>query len=80
VDDGAFAMYTAASGTLQWWNMPGSRHNKKGCIFSFADGHAELWTWHGSVVPAAENNPNYAPYTPADTSDDLARVQACTCP
>ena len=80
VDDGAFAMYPAGSGINEWWNMPGSRHNNRGCLFSFADGHAELWTWHGSVVPAQENNPNYAPYTPADGSDDLARVQAATCP
>jgi prepilin-type N-terminal cleavage/methylation domain-containing protein/prepilin-type processing-associated H-X9-DG protein len=79
VDDGCFALDPAGSGQNRWWNMPGSRHNK-GCIFSYADGHAEYMKWHGTVVPAEENDPNYKPYTPADTSDDLARVQAGTLP
>jgi len=79
VDDGDFAMYPAGSGQNIWWNMPGSRHNK-GTTWGFADGHVEYWKWHGTVVPSQENNPNYAFYTPADSSDDLSRVQACTCP
>jgi len=86
VDDGDFALDPAGSGENRWWNMPGSRHNK-GTTWSFADGHAEYWKWHGTVVPAAENgtpnstsNPNYMAYTPADSSDDLPRVQACTSP
>ncbi len=79
VDDGDFAMYPAGSGINEWWNMPGSRHST-GTTWSFCDGHCEYWRWHGTVVPFAETNPNYAPYTPADSSDDLARVQACTSP
>ena len=79
VDDGDFAMYPTGSSENEWWNMPGSRHGK-GTTWSFCDGHCEFWAWHGSVVPNAENNPNYAAYTPADTSDDLSRVQACTSP
>ena len=79
VDDGDFAMYPAGSGQNEWWNMPGARHNN-GTTWSFCDGHCEYWKWHGTVVPFSENNPNYTPYTPADTSDDLSRVQACTCP
>ena len=78
VDDGCFAIYPAGSGINEWWNMPGARHNR-GCIFSFADGHAEYWKWHGSVVPNAEKPP-YSQYTPADNSDDLPRVQAGTVP
>jgi prepilin-type N-terminal cleavage/methylation domain-containing protein/prepilin-type processing-associated H-X9-DG protein len=81
VDDGVFAMYPAGSGENIWWNMPGSRH-QRGTTWSFADGHCEYWKWHGTVVPAAEYNPSYQTYySPAyDNSDDLARVQACTCP
>jgi len=78
VDDGDFAMYPAGSGLNEWFNMPGSRHNK-GSTFSFADGHVEYWKWHGTVVPAAELQYGGA-YTPADSSDDLPRVQAGTCP
>jgi prepilin-type N-terminal cleavage/methylation domain-containing protein/prepilin-type processing-associated H-X9-DG protein len=86
VDDGCFALDPAGSGENRWWNMPGARHDR-GTTWSFADGHGEYWKWHGSVVPNAENgppnatsNPNYAPYTPADSSDDLSRVQADTSP
>jgi prepilin-type N-terminal cleavage/methylation domain-containing protein/prepilin-type processing-associated H-X9-DG protein len=79
VDDGDFAMYPTGSGQNVWWNMPGSRH-QRGTTWSFADGHVEYWKWHGTVVPSAEYNVNYAPYTPADTSDDLSRVQADTSP
>jgi prepilin-type N-terminal cleavage/methylation domain-containing protein/prepilin-type processing-associated H-X9-DG protein len=79
VDDGDFAMYPTGSSENEWWNMPGARHSN-GTVWSFCDGHCEYWKWHGYVVPNAENNPNYAPYTPADNSDDLARVQACTSP
>jgi prepilin-type N-terminal cleavage/methylation domain-containing protein/prepilin-type processing-associated H-X9-DG protein len=73
VDDGAFTV--AVAGGLHdgtWWNLPGSRHNK-GTTLSFADGHVEYWKWHGTAVL---NFPGY--YQAADSSDDLARVQACT--
>lgn len=75
VDDGDFA--TAVPGGPhdgQWWNLPGSRHNK-GTTWSFADGHAEYWKWHGTAVL---NFTGY--YATADSSDDLRRVQACTSP
>jgi prepilin-type processing-associated H-X9-DG protein len=74
VDDGDFAIYPAGSGNNKWWNLPGSRHSN-GTIWSFADGHAEYWKWHGTAVL------NFtAYYQDADSSDDLARVQACTSP
>lgn len=81
VDDGDFAMYPAGSGQNVWWNTPGSRH-LNGTTWSFADGHCEYWRWHGTVVPNQEVNPytGNAHYVPADSSDDLSRVQACTCP
>jgi prepilin-type processing-associated H-X9-DG protein len=75
VDDGDFA--TAVVGGANdgtWWNLPGSRHNK-GTTWSFADGHAEYWKWHGAAVLTFN-----AYYQPADSSDDLPRVQAGTCP
>ena len=73
VDDGAFAV--AVPGGLHdgtWWNLPGSRHNK-GTTLSFADGHVEYWKWHGTAVLQFTGY-----YEAADSSDDLARVQACT--
>jgi prepilin-type processing-associated H-X9-DG protein len=75
VDDGDFA--TAVVGGPHdgtWWNIPGSRHNK-GTTWSFADGHAEYWKWHGTAVLTFTGY-----YQSADNSDDLARVQACTSP
>ncbi len=74
VDDGDFAIYPAGSGQNKWWNLPGSRHNK-GTTWSFADGHAEYWKWHGTAVLTFTGY-----YQIADSSDDLARVQACTSP
>jgi prepilin-type N-terminal cleavage/methylation domain-containing protein/prepilin-type processing-associated H-X9-DG protein len=75
VDDGDFAV--AVPGGLHdgtWWNLPGSRHSK-GTTWSFADGHVEYWKWHGTAVLKFNSY-----YQPADSSDDLARVQACTSP
>jgi prepilin-type N-terminal cleavage/methylation domain-containing protein/prepilin-type processing-associated H-X9-DG protein len=74
VDDGCFAVYPASSGVKLWWNLPGSRHSH-GCIFSFADGHAEYWKWHGTAVLTYTG-----PDEPADNSDDLPRVQTGTDP
>jgi prepilin-type processing-associated H-X9-DG protein len=74
VDDGDFAIYPAGSGQKQWWNLPGNRHGN-GTTWSFADGHAEHWKWHGTAVLTFTGY-----YQAADSSDDLARVQACTCP
>jgi prepilin-type N-terminal cleavage/methylation domain-containing protein/prepilin-type processing-associated H-X9-DG protein len=75
VDDGDFA--TAVVGGPHegtWWNLPGNRHNK-GTTWSFADGHAEYWKWHGTAVLTFTGY-----YQAADNSDDLSRVQACTSP
>ena len=75
VDDGDFATSLVGgpnAGT--WWNYPGSRHSN-GTTLSFADGHAEYWKWHGTAVLTFTGY-----YKTADSSDDLARVQACTSP
>ena len=75
VDDGDFAIGRAGGPhDGKWWNLPGSRHNK-GTTWSFADGHAEYWKWHGTAVLTFTGY-----YKAADNSDDLARVQACTSP
>jgi prepilin-type N-terminal cleavage/methylation domain-containing protein/prepilin-type processing-associated H-X9-DG protein len=80
VDDGCFAIFPAGSDN-EWWNLPGSRHSK-GCTFSFADGHAALWKWHGSAVLTFNSYyQNADPLPPAPGgSDDLPRVQASTVP
>jgi len=61
-------------GSQNWWDMPSNRHNQ-GANFSFADGHAEHWKWHGTAVLTFNGY-----YQAADSSDDLARVRACTSP
>ncbi|HEY1790245.1 MAG TPA: prepilin-type N-terminal cleavage/methylation domain-containing protein [Verrucomicrobiae bacterium] len=77
--DGEFGVYPLANPMVSiWWNMPASRHNT-GANFSFEDGHCEYWKWHGSVVPAQNliQSSNQGPGdVPADSSDDLPRVQA----
>jgi len=80
VDDGDFAIDPLGSGQNRWWNLPGSRHTR-GTTWSFADGHVEYWKWHGSAV--LKFNAYYQPADPVTgpgSSDDLARVQACTSP
>jgi prepilin-type N-terminal cleavage/methylation domain-containing protein/prepilin-type processing-associated H-X9-DG protein len=75
--DGCFGLFALGSPSpynTQWWNPPGSRH-LKGSTFSFADGHVEYLKWHGSAVPSF--NTVSGPW-PADSSDDLVRVERWT--
>ena len=67
-----------------WWNLPCDRHGNT-CTFSFADGHVELWAWHGSAIvadnalsPATLQSGVTLPADPPGTSDDLPRVRAGT--
>jgi len=87
IDDGCFGINPQSAGN-SWWNIPGCRHNgKRACTFSFADGHTEVWKWHGSAV-IADNLLSYSaiwngaatadPQTGPGSSDDLPRVQAGT--
>jgi prepilin-type N-terminal cleavage/methylation domain-containing protein/prepilin-type processing-associated H-X9-DG protein len=87
VDDGCFGIVPLSSTTDQntWWNLPGIRHNK-GATFSFADGHADYYKWHGTAIitdnalsPSTIQN-GFLPADPVGTSDDLPRVQAGTVP
>jgi prepilin-type N-terminal cleavage/methylation domain-containing protein/prepilin-type processing-associated H-X9-DG protein len=80
VGDGCFGLYPNGSYPVinDWWNVPGSRHNK-GCTFSFFDGHVEYYKWHGTAVVQDDINPNGSggnPGDPVGTSDDLPRVVA----
>jgi prepilin-type N-terminal cleavage/methylation domain-containing protein/prepilin-type processing-associated H-X9-DG protein len=88
VDDGCFGIYPTSSGKNTWWNIAGCRHDgKRAGTFTFADGHAEVWRWHGSAVIADNslsysdiwnNNATADPATGPGSSDDLPRVQAGT--
>jgi prepilin-type N-terminal cleavage/methylation domain-containing protein/prepilin-type processing-associated H-X9-DG protein len=56
IDNGTIGIYslysnggTPANPFLGYWNVPGTRHNK-GCVLSFADGHAEYWKWKGPYL------------------------------
>jgi prepilin-type N-terminal cleavage/methylation domain-containing protein/prepilin-type processing-associated H-X9-DG protein len=88
VDDGCFGIYPQSMGDNAWWNIPGCRHDgTRACTFTFADGHAEVWRWHGSAV-IADNLLSFSaifngaatadPQTGPGSSDDLSRVQSGT--
>ncbi|MGD0253723.1 MAG: hypothetical protein ABSC01_13625 [Verrucomicrobiota bacterium] len=68
VDDGFFAIQLGP-GVTQWQNSPTARHSR-GASLSFADGHAERWSWRGiseeqsADAALAENQ-----------AGDLARLQ-----
>ena len=68
VDDGCFGIYPESSGNHTWWNVPSCRHDgKRACTFTFADGHAEVWRWHGSAV-IADNSLAYSDIWNGNTS------------
>jgi prepilin-type N-terminal cleavage/methylation domain-containing protein/prepilin-type processing-associated H-X9-DG protein len=73
VGDGCFGLYPDGSNIKEWWNLPGSRHSN-GTTWSFADGHAEHWRWHGSAVAQYQNDVGGEDF-PADSSDDLPRAE-----
>jgi prepilin-type N-terminal cleavage/methylation domain-containing protein/prepilin-type processing-associated H-X9-DG protein len=51
----------------EWNDFPANRHNQ-GCSLSFADGHAEHWTWvYPKVVTATDGN--LQPVVPAEERD-----------
>jgi prepilin-type N-terminal cleavage/methylation domain-containing protein/prepilin-type processing-associated H-X9-DG protein len=88
IDDGVFGIYPQSMNNNNWWNVPGCRHDgKRACTFTFADGHVEVWRWHGSAI-LADNLLSFSqiwngaatadPATGPGSSDDLARVQAGT--
>lgn len=65
IDNGAIGIYSTrdalARGGEGYWNVPASRHNR-GCVLSFADGHAEAWRWTDPYIlkatPFSLSSPN----------------------
>jgi prepilin-type processing-associated H-X9-DG protein/prepilin-type N-terminal cleavage/methylation domain-containing protein len=53
-----------------WWDLPANRH-RKGCNFSFADGHVERWRW---VAPKIFQKVGQ-PISDANDMKDFRRVQ-----
>ena len=68
IDDGFFAIQIGSDVT-KWQNSPTARHSN-GAVLSFADGHAERWSWRGIT----DEQPPDAALTD-DQADDLARLQ-----
>jgi prepilin-type processing-associated H-X9-DG protein len=60
----------------RWVNMPADRHNRSG-VFSFADGHVEIWKW--KWPKQFKNKEGY--WKRAENAadlDDLRRLQRAT--
>lgn len=55
IDNGA--MGTSSLATPQYWNPPTARHGGA-ATFSFIDGHAEIWKWRGTALPALNQKYN----------------------
>ena len=68
VDDCFFAIQLGSQVT-QWQNSPTARHSN-GAALSFADGHAERWSWRGISKEQFANDP-----VTEDQAADLARMQ-----
>ena len=56
LDNGAMGVESLA-GPAQFWNPPTARHND-GAMFSFLDGHCELWRWRGTVLVTLNRQKN----------------------
>ena len=84
IDNGAFGIAgvgTAATPALFNWNTPGKRHGR-GCVISFADGHAEYWKWSGEFLfskSADLLNFTIPPSTPGNVRD-YTRLQGTVAP
>jgi prepilin-type N-terminal cleavage/methylation domain-containing protein/prepilin-type processing-associated H-X9-DG protein len=76
LEDGFFALSAI---TPYWQNCPTWRHSR-GATFSFADGHAEKWTWDGTPAVRPNELPNEPSYDLRPLTlplrDDLRRLQA----
>ena len=57
IDNGAIGIYSKKDAIIRgregYWNVPGSRHDR-GCVLTFADGHAEAWRWSDSYILSAK--------------------------
>jgi len=71
IDDGYFAVLVNQP---TWQNYPAARHGNSAGL-SFADGHAEVWTWRGSALTLnSKSASGFASIAKVDA--DLARMAA----
>jgi prepilin-type N-terminal cleavage/methylation domain-containing protein/prepilin-type processing-associated H-X9-DG protein len=74
IDDGFFVMPMPPVGGAvnQWGNNPAYiRHNNNGTVFSFADGHSEIWRWRDPRTLKTKGNNE--PAQPGN--EDIRRMQ-----
>jgi prepilin-type processing-associated H-X9-DG protein/prepilin-type N-terminal cleavage/methylation domain-containing protein len=72
--DATFGIFSSDSYWCDYWlDLPADRHNK-GANVSFADGHAEHWSWLTPKTFVTTWEPAYD----ADDLLDLQRLEACT--
>jgi prepilin-type processing-associated H-X9-DG protein len=70
LDDGYFAVNYSTEKT-GWQNSPTVRHGNSG-VLSFADGHAERWSWRALKV---DQDLDTSATSPLNSMADLQRVQ-----
>jgi prepilin-type N-terminal cleavage/methylation domain-containing protein/prepilin-type processing-associated H-X9-DG protein len=58
----------------EWWNLPADRHGQ-GCSLSFADGHAEHWSWRSPKIKMVGQTPQ--PIANVGDTFDFHRLQDC---
>lgn len=56
IDNNEFPCFLNATPSV-YWKLPTSRHNNGG-VLSFADAHAEIWTWKSASIPAGNAIPD----------------------
>src|SRR5262249_33941361 len=66
IDDGDFGCLPEGD---EWLNIPATRH--RGAMFSFADGHSEVFKWHDPATLALTHG-----FTTTPNNADLRRVEA----
>lgn len=66
INDASFAVRVVTPG--QWIDYPATYHNKA-AGFSFADGHAEIHKWRGSLVELKKEAERRTPTAPVDLMD-----------
>jgi prepilin-type N-terminal cleavage/methylation domain-containing protein/prepilin-type processing-associated H-X9-DG protein len=74
--DGVFSLPPGGiseSGNCNWNDMPASYHRKKGCGFSFADGHAEIHRWlsRSTIIPVTYNGELYGTVVYPNDNQDI---------
>jgi prepilin-type N-terminal cleavage/methylation domain-containing protein len=88
IDNNEFPCWNAPGGST-YYKIPTNRHSNSG-LFSFADGHSEIWKWRGQFLSAGNAIPDPTPgtgsvgpgwnsqSTPGNPTDpDYTRLQQC---